>query len=781
MRSRSILILVTLLLLGSATTGHTVAQTPDATPGASDRGAWQVGDARTLDPDAGRYSALSPDGAWLAGVGPDHELCVWETETITGTCAEDVGRIRPETITWSPDGTAVAFALDGVRLGRDSDILVYERGDGTVKNLTDDGTDASLIRMEPGQPYDDAPAWSPDSQELIFSRSFPGDEAPSTTIMRIDREGGEATEVHRLALAEVFTVWMPMHWLPDGTILYTQASVDRDNASNGVWRIHIDGNTPPSHLVPGADGSDVPIPLIMDVDPGSGHALLFAFGLTGASSFEPPEEPQVWMLDIATGAVTPVPHLPAAQGEEDWMTGRAHAATFSPDGEWFIAAYSEVGTTVLAVTETRTGATTLLDRELVSFVGTEVPAWGANNTVLLPNPSSASLVTLVPPAGADAQSVEASSVVPQASPVATPAAGGDGWQITDVRQSDVDGEFAALSPDGRWLAGIGPDRTLCVWDVESMASECVDERLRIREETITWSPDSTAVAFSFNAILYAEESDIYVYEVDTGTLTNLTDDGVEGSLLDAGDADAPIDDVPTWSPDSQRIAFARSYTSDELSSTNIMQIDRSGGEPVEIIQLDVEQPLAVWMPMHWLPDGTLLYTQLSHDLDDPRNGVWKIGIDDGSSPLQVVPGDSISDVPGPMVVDVDAGQGSAIVYSYMLAGQFGFDTEQTLFWMVDLESGDMQPLVSGGGASDAMVIAAGFSPDGGAVMLVTMVGRDSVLKLMDPATGEVTQLEHDSSDTIFVPGAVQWAENDMVLIQGHRRNGPVLFMLDRAD
>jgi Tol biopolymer transport system component len=363
-----------------------------------------------------------------------------------------------------------------------------------------------------------------------------------------------------------------------------------------------------------------------------------------------------------------------------------------------------------------------------------------------------------------------------ASPVASPAAAGTGWRIAEERELDIDARYVTMSPDGAQLAGVSGEGLFCVWVTETLVSTCVEERLPIREETITWSPDGTAVAFALDAIIRLYESDIHVYEVQTGELKNLTDDGQEGDLLDAIDRDVPIDDVPAWSPDGQRIAFARSAwgADDAPGSTAIMVIDRAGGEPVELLTLDVEEPYAVWMPMQWLPDGTLLYSQIVRDLADPHNGVWRIGVDDGSSPLQLLPGDEAAEVPGPRISDV--ADDRAIVSSYWLMGRFGVDLERPLFWLVDVATGERTPLAAPGG--EARIVDAGFSPDGGTALLVTASPEGARLMVLDVASGEIAPLDASPRETPFATGPPQWADNGTVLLQSPA--GPLLLTLEPA-
>ncbi|HYH11176.1 MAG TPA: hypothetical protein VD789_02385, partial [Thermomicrobiales bacterium] len=720
MRRRLLTPILTLVLVLAAFSGAVATQTPVAPAGAG----WEAEELRQLESGDDEYVTLSPDGARIAGIGTGGGLCVWDVEDLDGSCTEDVGPVRAESIVWSPDGTAVAFSLDHVVLLAESDIFVYEVADGTLHNLTDDGHDGALVASEPGVLVDGVPVWSPDSRELAFVRSQPSDATFGTVIMRIDRIGGEPSRVHRLPLETPYGIFMPMHWLPDDSLLYTQVALDGADPGDGVWRVGLDGGDA-RHLLPGARGTEVPGPMLMDVVPESGLALVYAALFEPAAQFEVPEEPQVWLLDIDSGEATPVPNLPSSDGEDAAAAGRAQYAVFSPDGSAFLSVYSSVTEgTVLAVTDVATGAVAVVASDVPARAGRTLPTW-SDDRVLLPERDRATLVTLVAPAEAGA------------SPVASPAANdpdAGGWSIAETRRLDIESRYPVLSPDGTMLAGVDGDGYFCVWDVVTLSPECVEERLPIREGAITWSPDGTAVAFPLDAVYRGYESDIYVFELATGALTNITDDGVEGSLLDTFDFDPPADDVPAWSPDSQQLIFVRSLRGDDdPGTTTIMQIDRAGGEPIEVLPIDVEQPFAIWMPMFWLPDGTLLYAQSANQLDDPRNGIWKVGMEDGSSPLQIAPGADTSESPGAMLVGVDAERGQAIVFSLMLANQFGAGEGQLLYWLVDIATGEREsfPALPADDGSAPVVLDVAYAPDGSAILLATLTADGVELVTMD--------------------------------------------------
>lgn len=373
-----------------------------------------------------------------------------------------------------------------------------------------------------------------------------------------------------------------------------------------------------------------------------------------------------------------------------------------------------------------------------------------------------------------------SAAVSAQTPEASPAATGAVWQISGARELGIElaMPYAALSPDGRWLAGVGPKDTICIWDVATLGPVCADERLHIRAETIAWAPDNSAVAFALDATRLFEESDIYVFERRTGRQSNLTDDGAQGTVILDVEQGFPSDDVPTWSPDGSRIAFARSIYTDEIRSTSLMWLDRTGGDPVEIVTLDVEEPYVVETPMHWLPDDTLLYSQKARQTSR-MDGVWRVRIHSGRAPLQLVPGGATASVPGATIGDVADNSGLAIVYSDTRRGapQSGGEPE---FWLLALDSGTLTPFPNPPVDPDLYprVADATFAPDGSSILLVVTSLLGLRLMVMGLASREMAALEAQPPEQMYRPGPPQWALNDTVLLQ--RPEGPILFKLEPA-
>lgn len=374
-------------------------------------------------------------------------------------------------------------------------------------------------------------------------------------------------------------------------------------------------------------------------------------------------------------------------------------------------------------------------------------------------------------------------------PVTTEPSTDPGWRIAELRGIEVDGEISSLSPDGAWLAGVGPQGTLCLWDVDTLTPHCDDTVLQISRQvplpTMAWAPDSSAVAFDLDALVFGIDSDIYVFDVATAELLNLTDDGYDGSLFDARTG-TPIDIVPTWSPDGSQLAFVRSSVGDDPRSTTIMRVDRNGGEPVELHRLDVDEPFAVWTPMHWLADDTILYAQTAVDVDEPTNGIWRLPLD-GGEPVRLKLGDV--DEPG-VVVAASRGESLSLL-SLPLVTQ-STDPAVTKFWIAGLD-GSTRPVLNldpdtgvavtpdeiADEPADVLTLAwpitpAGLSPEGDNGLVAYRDGEQLAFALVDAATGDVGLLEFRVPFVPTDPTPPQWVANDLVLLRAAPGNALLL-------
>jgi hypothetical protein len=243
-----------------------------------------------------------------------------------------------------------------------------------------------------------------------------------------------------------------------------------------------------------------------------------------------------------------------------------------------------------------------------------------------------------------------------ASGQATPVSGG-GWQVdeqitlTPQVLGPVD-EFVALSStDRRPRDGSGIPATLLDLDRAGSGSECTEADWPIDSKSIQWAPDSTALAFPLTGLPDMVDSDIFVYEVATGYLSNLTDDDHDGALpLEVDELDSlPIDTLPVWSPDSQTRTFVRIDWALDLPPSELWTVVRRGGEPQRRHVASEDTPFAITTPMFHLDDGALLHTISTMFLVDSADGLGLLDTD--GSIRKIMPGKTDDAFPMPVATD----------------------------------------------------------------------------------------------------------------------------------
>jgi Tol biopolymer transport system component len=150
-------------------------------------------------------------------------------------------------------------------------------------------------------------------------------------------------------------------------------------------------------------------------------------------------------------------------------------------------------------------------------------------------------------------------------------------------QEQVKAYGASLSPDGQILL-YHNERGTCVRGVDGSREHCLKERYLGDE---AWSPGAAKLALTE---LYALgiEPDLWVLDVSSGELTNLTDDGITSDGLPAEfpvepPEGAAMDAYPSWSADGQEIRFVRRESPDRIA---LMAIPAGGGEPKRLRSID---------------------------------------------------------------------------------------------------------------------------------------------------------------------------------------------------
>jgi hypothetical protein len=298
-------------------------------------------DQRAIEVPDGRIVSMSPDGRWLAHARPD-SLCVVSVDTLAEQACADLSGLgaglRLEDVTWAPDGSALAFSENALRILRDGDLWHMDALTGALTNLDDDGVEGRLD-LSPDDTRDAPitiplnPAFSPDGSRIAFSRSVvEPDGSRRTAIAVVPATGGEVTEVEVID-DELGVVYFGIRWSPDGERLYLSFTAqDREDLRNGIWVMRADGSGSPSLVVPRYQ--DTPGPAVVGVTADGGTLLLqdpTVLALFGGRDLS------AWALaDVATGEVEPL----VAMGEAP-AGAFVSLAGLSPDGRSVVLLQSE--------------------------------------------------------------------------------------------------------------------------------------------------------------------------------------------------------------------------------------------------------------------------------------------------------------------------------------------------------------------------------------------------------------------------------------------------------
>lgn len=210
--------------------------------------------------------------------------------------------------------------------------------------------------------------------------------------------------------------------------------------------------------------------------------------------------------------------------------------------------------------------------------------------------------------------------------------GTDAVQVTDNGKED---NFPALSPDGRHIAfsrRVGGQYDLFVMNVEGHDVRRLIRSGNADEVLPTWAPDGKKLAFTATtATPDGWQSDIYRIRVRDGRFRRLTytptvkefapdwapdgtqiaftkqnekahrygiatvqpdASGLDWLVINPQSASGYTDVNPTWSPDSQWIAFSRDHGADPY--VDIYKVQRDGSEVTAVTELNELAENPVW-------------------------------------------------------------------------------------------------------------------------------------------------------------------------------------------
>jgi len=176
--------------------------------------------------------------------------------------------------------------------------------------------------------------------------------------------------------------------------------------------------------------------------------------------------------------------------------------------------------------------------------------------------------------------------------------------------------FTTLSPDGKFMAYYIPgDRNtagqVCIYTFDGAGKKCTDlplEQFLGYPYQLQWSPDGSRIAFTENPIDLGYDADIWVLDVASGAVKDLTDDGVTGAWSQpTGTPSSVVDYLPMWGPTDGQIYFWRFQNLGEYMkfSYSLQRIDPAGGEPVQVVDMGsvVPRSLATFTQEQFFMDG----------------------------------------------------------------------------------------------------------------------------------------------------------------------------------
>jgi hypothetical protein len=251
----------------------------------------------------------------------------------------------------------------------------------------------------------------------------------------------------------------------------------------------------------------------------------------------------------------------------------------------------------------------------------------------------------------------------------------------------------ALAPNGTMVAystqidnGDERVRSLCIYIFTEETANCTAFPTKSeiwRADRLVWSPDSRKIAMTEDLFQRLDEPDIWMFDLDTQTFDNLTDDGTTESLEDG--IGGTVDYFPVWHPLSGDLYFLRSEGSSERANS-IQRIPAGSSDAELFITLaDYFVESSVTSPPAISPDGTNMAIGLKNmGSSDDRGGLYLIDLNTGNIEESI----QLSEIPTGTYADLD-GQVQEDFWNLNPLSIAWIDNESLLIMRADFMSEDI--------------------------------------------------------------------------------------------
>lgn len=357
-------------------------------------------------------------------------------------------------------------------------------------------------------------------------------------------------------------------------------------------------------------------------------------------------------------------------------------------------------------------------------------------------------------------------------------------QVTAQRAFTIpDARLISMSPDGSWLVAASPATSyprgkLCIYAVDTLAQRsCADLSelgAGLRIEDVAWAPDGRHLVFAEQTFMTFNDGDLWLMDAQTGSLTNLDDDGYRGSLLPSKSKPIPpiitIPVNPVFSPDGSTIVYSRSSIVDGAPTGDaIVSLPLTGGTPTVLRQVSTGELGVAYFGIAWAPDGSRIYYSITHaDASNRESGIWQMS-PEGDAIRLVATSDDPSI--GPPAVAAVAPDGAHLLAFYPMA----FENRAAIgsvYAVVDIATDAVTPVLPLDPATprNVWVALAAFSPDGEVLATLERQSQpDFQVFLRDVgATSEVALLPQGLASAGPTARGIQatWATNGTLFLPG---------------